>query len=74
MGSNDKQSAAMIGLLKELTGGQFRSGAIAKIVARDFWSGGRAPTFRGVCGGVAGGGKGAYRAESGAGFFVGPGE
>jgi len=45
-GQYDKQSPAMIGLLQELTGGQFKSGALARIVARSFWSGGRAPTFR----------------------------
>ena len=33
-GQYDKQSGAMIGLLKELTGGQFKSGAVARIVAR----------------------------------------
>ena len=42
----DKSNRAMIALLKDLTGGEFRSGAIARILARDFWSMGKAPTFR----------------------------
>lgn len=45
-GQYDKTSRAMVSLLKELTGGKFRNGAIARIVARDFWSTGTAPTFR----------------------------
>ena len=36
----------MITLLKELTDGQFKNGAIARMVAREFWSSGKAPTFR----------------------------
>ena len=44
-GNYDKKSSAMIDLLKELTGGEFRNGAIARILARDFWSRGIAPTF-----------------------------
>ena len=36
----------MIALLKSLTEGQFENGAIARILARDFWSRGKAPTFR----------------------------
>ena len=45
-GQYDKANRAMIALLKELTGGQFRDGAIARILARKFWSAGKAPTFR----------------------------
>ena len=45
-GQYDKKSTAMIGLLEELTGGQFKNGAIARILARDFWSKGIAPTFQ----------------------------
>ena len=45
-GQYDKANRAMIGLLQELTGGHFRNGAIARILARQFWSGGAAPTFR----------------------------
>jgi hypothetical protein len=36
----------MIALLQALTDGQFKNGAIARILARKFWSSGRAPTFR----------------------------
>ena len=45
-GQYDKKDRAMIALLKSLTNGQFENGAIARIVARDFWSSGKAPTFR----------------------------
>ena len=45
-GQYDKANRALIALLKNLTGGQFRDGAIARILAREFWSRGEAPTFR----------------------------
>jgi hypothetical protein len=45
-GQYDKKSTAMIGLLEKLTGGRFKNGAIARILARDFWSKGIAPTFQ----------------------------
>jgi len=45
-GQYDKSSRAMMSLLAELTGGQFRSGAIARILARSFWTRGEAPTFK----------------------------
>ena len=45
-GQYDKTSRTMTALLKSLTDGQFEHGAIARIVARDFWSSGKAPTFR----------------------------
>ena len=44
-GQYDKTNRAMITLLKNLTSGEFRNGAIARILARDFWSRGKAPTF-----------------------------
>ena len=44
-GQYDKNSRRMVELLKRLTNGRFRNGAIARIVARDFWSRGKAPTF-----------------------------
>jgi hypothetical protein len=44
-GQYDKTDRAMIQLLKELTAGQFRNGAIARTLARKFWSMGIAPTF-----------------------------
>src|SRR5579871_665310 len=45
-GQYDRQSRAMMGVLQKLTGGQFRNGAIARILAREFWSKGIAPTYR----------------------------
>lgn len=45
-GQYDKASRTMIALLKDLTGGQFRNGAVARILAREFWTAGQAPTFR----------------------------
>lgn len=45
-GQCDKTNRAMIALLKSLTDEQFEHGAIARILARDFWSRGKAPTFR----------------------------
>jgi hypothetical protein len=45
-GQYDKANRAMIALLNDLTGGKFRNGAVARILARDFWTRGKAPTFR----------------------------
>jgi hypothetical protein len=45
-GQYEKANRTMIALLKSLTEGQFKNGAIARILARDFWSRGKAPTFR----------------------------
>jgi hypothetical protein len=45
-GQYDKTNHTMITLLKDLTKGNFRNGAIARILARDFWSRGQAPTFK----------------------------
>jgi len=45
-GQYDKANCGLTGLLEDLTGGQFRNGAIARILAHEFWSAGRAPTFR----------------------------
>jgi hypothetical protein len=45
-GQYDKKSNAMVALLKELTDGKFKNGAIARILAREYWSKGIAPTFR----------------------------
>jgi hypothetical protein len=44
-GQYDKTNRAMTRLLQDLTRGQFRHGAIARILAREFWSMGIAPTF-----------------------------
>ncbi len=45
-GQYTKTNRAMIALLKTLTDGEFRNGAIARILARGFWSKGQAPTFK----------------------------
>jgi hypothetical protein len=45
-GQYDKKSSAMLVLLKALTDGKFKNGAIARILAREYWSKGIAPTFR----------------------------
>jgi hypothetical protein len=45
-GQYDKTSRGMTALLKSLTAGKFRNGAIARILAREFWSKGEAPTFK----------------------------
>jgi hypothetical protein len=44
-GQYDKKSNVMVGLLEKLTGGQFKNGAIARMIAREFWTKGIAPTF-----------------------------
>ena len=44
-GQYDKTNHAMRILLKSLTDGRFKDGAIARMLARDFWSRGTAPTF-----------------------------
>jgi hypothetical protein len=44
-GQYDKASPAMLALLSTLTAGKFRNGAIARILAREFWSRGEAPKF-----------------------------
>ncbi len=45
-GQYDKTNRSLIALLKDLTDGKFKNGAVARILARDFWAQGRAPTFR----------------------------
>jgi hypothetical protein len=45
-GRYEKSNRVVMGLLKELTGGEFEDGAIARILAREFWSSGKAPTFQ----------------------------
>ncbi len=44
-GQYDKTNQAMQILLRNLTDGRFKHGAIARMLARDFWSKGNAPTF-----------------------------
>lgn len=44
-GQYNKNSSAIIGLLKKLTNGKFKNGAIARILAREFWSKAIAPPY-----------------------------
>jgi hypothetical protein len=45
-GQYDKKNPKLISFLKDLTDGEFRNGAKARIVLRDFWTKGRAPTLK----------------------------
>jgi hypothetical protein len=45
-GQYDKSKRAWMALLSEFTRGEFRDGAIARILARHFWTHGKAPTFK----------------------------
>jgi hypothetical protein len=45
-GQYEKTNRKMITLLKDLTDGRFRDGAVARILAREFWTNGQAPTFK----------------------------
>jgi hypothetical protein len=45
-GQYDKTNRKLMALLQSLTQGQFENGAIARILARQFWSKGEAPTLR----------------------------
>jgi hypothetical protein len=45
-GQYDKTNKAMIALLKDLTNGKFQDGAIARILLREFWAKGKAPTCK----------------------------
>lgn len=45
-GRYDKSNRQMIVLMKELTDGHFHDGAVARILAREFWTRGKAPTFK----------------------------
>lgn len=45
-GQYNKTNHTMITLLRSLTKGKFWDGAIARILAREFWSRGKAPTFK----------------------------
>jgi hypothetical protein len=42
----DRANRAMLKVLSDLTGGKFRDGAVARILAREFWSRGEAPTLK----------------------------
>lgn len=45
-GQYEKRNRALTSLLEDLTDGHYRDGAIARILMREFWSRGKAPTFR----------------------------
>ncbi len=45
-GQYEKKNPEFTRVLKELTGGGFRLGFIARLVLRDFWTAGTAPTLR----------------------------
>src|SRR4051794_16092911 len=40
-----KEFEGVLRLLRDLTGGRFRDGAVARVLAMDFWTRGEAPTF-----------------------------
>jgi hypothetical protein len=40
-----KEHAGIIRALRDLTGGRFRDGAVARVLAMDFWTRGKAPTL-----------------------------
>ena len=45
-GQYEKKNAHFVATLQRLTGGEFRLGMIARLVLRDFWTDGVAPTMR----------------------------
>jgi len=45
-GQYDNSSRTLMAVLRDLTDGAFEDGAIARILARTFWSKGHAPTFQ----------------------------
>ena len=45
-GQDDKKNSQFIRVMRSLTDGKFRDGAIARIVIREFWTAGKAPTLR----------------------------
>lgn len=45
-GQYDPKRNGMVPLLEKLTGGKFKHGALARILAREFWSKGIAPTYQ----------------------------
>ena len=40
-----KEHESVLRLLRDLTGGRFRDGAVARVLAMAFWTRGEAPTF-----------------------------
>ena len=45
-GQYDKNNTQFLKVMKSLTGGKFKDGAIARILIREFWTDGNAPTLR----------------------------
>ena len=45
-GQYEKHNPKYVALLESLTDGEFRTGMIARLVLRDFWTAGKAPTFK----------------------------
>ncbi len=45
-GCDEKKNPKMISLLAGLTNGQYKNGAVARILLREFWTDGKAPTFK----------------------------
>jgi len=45
-GQYDKNNTQFLKVMKSLTGGKFKDGAIARILIREFWTDGKAPTLR----------------------------
>jgi hypothetical protein len=41
----NKTYGSVMDLLKDLTGGRFENGALARVLIMEFWTGGQAPTF-----------------------------
>jgi hypothetical protein len=41
----NKTYGSVMGLLKDLTGGRFENGALARVLVMELWTSGRAPTF-----------------------------
>lgn len=44
-GQYEKKNPEFVAILQRLTDGAFRTGMIARLVLRDFWTAGKAPTF-----------------------------
>ena len=44
-GQYEKKNEAYVAIMKKLTGGAYRNGMIARLVLRDFWTAGVAPTL-----------------------------
>ena len=45
-GQYEKKNAAFLGAMQRLTAGAFKTGMIARLVLRDFWTAGEAPTLK----------------------------